>query len=281
MDAESYRADSRERWEKGAEGWRAARPALQKAAQGVSEWMVRAIDPQPGHTILELAAGPGDTGLMAARLVAPDGKAIITDGAEAMVALAAARADELGIENVEVRAMEAEWIDLSAASVDGVLCRWGYMLVADPEAALRETRRVLKPGGRVALAAWDAPERNPWMVLGRRVAIERELVPPPEPGTPGPFSFAEPGRIQELLEGTGFDDIVMEALDLTFDAPSLDAWWEQTVRMSPSMEEMIGALSPADHYALRDAFDAAYADFVAPDGSVSLPARTLVAAAGA
>jgi SAM-dependent methyltransferase len=218
---------------------------------------------------------------MAARLVAPDGKAIITDGAEAMVAVAAAHADELGIENVEVRAMEAEWIDLSAASVDGVLCRWGFMLVADPEAALRETRRVLKPGGRVALAAWDVAERNPWMALGRRVAIERELVPPPEPGTPGPFSFAEPGHIQELLEGAGFDDIVVEAVDFTFDAPSVDAWWDQTLRTSPSMEEMVGALSPADHYAFRDAFDAAYADFVAPDGSVSLPARTLVAVAGA
>jgi SAM-dependent methyltransferase len=281
MDAESYRADNRERWERVAAGWGAARPAMQQAAQAVSDWMVRAIDPQPGQTVLELAAGPADTGLMAARLVAPDGKAIITDGAEAMVAVAAAHAAELGIENVEARAMEAEWIDLPAASVDAVLCRWGYMLVADPEAALRETRRVLKPGGRVALAAWDAAERNPWMARGRRVAIERGLVPPPEPGTPGPFSFAEPGRIEELLEATGFDDIVVEAVDFSFDAPSLDAWWEQTLRTSPSMAEMVSALSPAEHYAFRDAFDAAYADFVARDGSVSLPARTLVAAAGA
>jgi ubiquinone/menaquinone biosynthesis C-methylase UbiE len=281
MDAESYRADNRERWERVAAGWSAARPAMQQAAQAVSDWMIRAIDPKPGQTVLELAAGPADTGLMAARLVAPDGKAIITDGAEAMVAVAAARAGELGIENVEVRAMEAEWIDLPAASVDAVLCRWGYMLVADPEAALRETRRVLRPGGRVALAAWDAPEHNPWMALGRRVTIERGLVPPPEPGMPGPFSFAEPGRIEELLEATGFDDIVVEAVDFTFDARSLDAWWEQTLRTSPTMEEMVSGLSPADHYGLRDAFDAAYADFVAPDGSVSLPARTLVAAAGA
>ena len=57
--------------------------------------------------------------------------------------------------------MEAEWIDLPTASVDGVLCRFGYMLLADPEAALRETRRVLKPGGRVALAVWDDLDAQP------------------------------------------------------------------------------------------------------------------------
>ncbi len=80
-----------------------------------------------------------------------------------MVEAAKENAARLGVTNVEAKAMEAEWIDLSTATVDGVLCRWGYMLLADPEAALRETRRVLRPDGRVALAAWDAPERNPWM----------------------------------------------------------------------------------------------------------------------
>ena len=73
-----------------------------------------------------------------------------------MLEAARRRAAELGIDNAEFKPMEAEWIDMGTATVDAVLCRWGYMLLADPETALRETRRVLRPGGRVAFAVWAA-----------------------------------------------------------------------------------------------------------------------------
>jgi SAM-dependent methyltransferase len=281
MDAEAYRADSRERWEEAAKGWGEHREEMQRDAMEVSRWMLDAARLQPGHTVLELAAGPGDTGLMAAELVAPGGKAIITDGAEAMVELAKARAKEVGATNVEIRPMEAEWIDLDAASVDAVLSRWGYMLLADPEAALRETRRVLRPGGRVALAAWDAGERNPWLTRIGAVMVERGLMQRDPPGTPGPLAFGVPGRIEELLDAAGFDDIEVDAVDLELRAPSLDAWWQHAVDTSGRISKIVAGLSPADHYALRDAVDAAYAEFVRDDGSVAIPGRTLVAAASA
>jgi SAM-dependent methyltransferase len=281
MDAEAYRADSRERWEAAAAGWREHRETMQRDAMEVSRWMLEATGLQPGHTVLELAAGPGDTGLLAAELVAPGGRAIITDGAEAMVEIARARAKEVGATNVELRTMEAEWIDLPAASVDAVLARWGYMLLADPEAALRETRRVLRPGGRVALAAWDAAEHNPWLTRIGKVLIDRGLMEPDPPGTPGPLAFAVPGRIEELLDAAGFDDIEVQAIDLEFHAGSLDAWWEQAVGTSGRVSGIVARLSPADHYQLRDAVDAAYAEFVRSDGSVAVPGRTLVAAASA
>jgi ubiquinone/menaquinone biosynthesis C-methylase UbiE len=139
------------RWDTMAAGWKATRANFQGAMEPVSQWLVEAIHPQPGHTVLELAAGLGDTGLLAAQLVAPGGSVLITDGSDNMVAAAREHAEEVGATNVELRSMQAEWIDLPTASVDGVICRFGYMLLLDPEAALRETRRVLKPGGRVAL----------------------------------------------------------------------------------------------------------------------------------
>jgi len=281
MDAEAFREESRARWGAVASAWARHRQEFQRAAMAVSEWLVDAIDPQPGQTVLELAAGPGDTGLLAAKRVAPDGRAVITDGADAMVEVARARAAELGIENVELRPMEAEWIDLPAASVDGVLCRWGYMLLADPEAALRETRRVLRPGGRVALAAWDAREHNPWFTVGQDVLVAHDVAPGPSPGVPDGFSFARPGRIEELLGDAGFSEVLVDAVEFAFEPPDLDTWWSQLTETSGRAAEGIAALSPAQHYELRDAFDAAYEPFVQEDGSLRLPARTLVAAASA
>ena len=281
MDAEAYRADSRDRWEAAAPGWAREREAFQRDAITVSRWLLDAAHLQPGHTVLELAAGPADTGLLAAELVAPGGKAIITDNAEAMIEAAKARAEEVGATNVEIRPMEAEWIDLPTASVDAVLCRWGYMLLADPEAALRETRRVLRPGGRVALAAWAGPDANPWIAVMGRVMVERGLVEQLPADAPGPLAFGRPGRIEELLDVAGFDDIEVAPLDFAFHAASLDEWWEHSIAMSGSFSRVVGGLSPAEHYALRDAFDAAYAPYVRADGSLEIPARALVAAASA
>jgi SAM-dependent methyltransferase len=281
MDPEAYRAESRARWEQAAAGWAQDRESFMADTMPVTRWMLDAARLQPGHTVLELAAGPADTGLMAAELVAPGGRAIITDSADAMIEAAKARAQEVGAANVEIRPMEAEWIDLPAASVDAVLCRWGYMLLADPEAGLRETRRVVRPGGRVALAAWAGAEHNPWIALMGKAMVDRGHVEPEPPGMPGPLAFGQSGRIEELLDAAGFDDVVVEPLDFEFHAPSLDEWWERSLRASARFANVVRGLSPAEHYALRDAVDASYRPFVHDDGSLAIPARALVAAASA
>ena len=269
------------RWDSMAAGWKATRANFQRTMEPVSQWLVEAIHPQPGHRVLELAAGLGDTGLIAAQLVAPGGSVLITDGSENMVAAAREHAEEVGATNVELRTMQAEWIDLPTASVDAVICRFGYMLLLDPEAALRETRRVLKSGGRVALGVWDDLERNPWMKVLREALVSSGLSPAAVPEGPGPFALGSEGAVRELLEATGFDDIEIEALDLTIGAASLDAWWDHVMQTSMTTAAVVQGLAPADHYSLRDLVDAGYAPYVREDGSVQLPARALVAAAAA
>jgi ubiquinone/menaquinone biosynthesis C-methylase UbiE len=135
---------------------------LKEATTPVREWLVSGLAPKPRDTILELGAGPGDTGFAAAAIVGERGRLISTDFSPDMVDVARRRGAELGLHNVDYRVMDAERIELDSGSVDGVLCQNGYMLMPDPAAALSETRRVLRAGGRVALSVWGGPEDNPW-----------------------------------------------------------------------------------------------------------------------
>jgi SAM-dependent methyltransferase len=280
-DADDLRAQITERWERAAEGWGSQRAVFQAAAEPVSQWLVERVDPQPGLKMLELAAGPADTGLRAAELLHPMGTMVITDVAEPMLEVARARAAELGITNVEFAVMDAEWIDLPTADVDGVLCRWGYMLVADPGAALRETRRVLKPGGTVALAAWTGPEDNPWSSVPNQELVRMGAAEPPDPSAPGQFFWRDPAVIAEALEEAGFVLAEIDQVDFTFRYPSLDDWWDAQLELSPGLREGVTKLTPAQRDDLRDAIDARLAEHVADDGTVALPARTHVAAASA
>lgn len=279
FDAEEYRSASRRRWEQAAEGWAARRGELQRAAEPVSQWLVEAIEPRPGQTVLELAAGVGETGFMAAELLRPGGRLISTDGAEGMLEAARGRAAELALDNVEFRLMEAEWIDLPTASVDSVLCRWGYMLLADPEAALRETRRVLRPGGRLALAAWDAPEHNPWATAPSAELASRGLAEAPDRDAPGMFAFAAEGRVEELLYVAGFEEVRVETVELTFRAGSFDEWWEYQFDVSTTLGETLAGLAPQERDAVHEGVQERLSAYVADDGSLALPGHALVASA--
>lgn len=280
-DPSAYRAASLDRWEHAARGWGAQRAIFQAGARPVSGWLVDAIEPQPGHRVLELAAGPADTGLLAAELVSPGGTVVVSDGVEAMLEVARARAAELGVDNVEFRRMDAEWIDLPTASLDAVLARWGYMLLADPATALGETRRVLRPGGRVALAAWAAPADNPWAAVPQSELLATGVLAVPDPAEPNMFTFRDPATIVDLLEEAGFADVVVEQLDLVWRFADLDAWWDLQLDLSTTLAKGVGLLTPAQRDDLRDAIDARLAPYVAADGSVAVPGRTHVAAASA
>ncbi len=138
-------------WDQMAPGWTRETDWLWEATHELSEWLVDRLAPKPGQTILELAAGTGDTGFIAAKRLGSTGKLICSDFVQAMLDGARSRAASQGIGNVEFRLIDAHDMDLTDEAVDGVLCRWGYMLMPDPIKALNETHRVLKPTGEARL----------------------------------------------------------------------------------------------------------------------------------
>ena len=277
-----FRAESRRRWGEQAAGWESRRDHLRAATMAVSAWMIEAIDPQPGDTLLELAAGTGDTGLLAAELIEPGGTLISSDFAPEMLAAAQRRADELGIRNVRFKQIDADTsIDLETASVDGVLCRWGYMLLADPERALRETRRVLKPGARVALAAWADHEHNPWTALPSSELIDHGLAEPRASDAPGQFAWAREGLVAEQLAAAGFASHHVEALDFTIDFRSPADWWAAQSAWSRWFAQAVERASDDDIAAIGESLDRHAERFAAADGTLRIPARTWVAWAAA
>jgi SAM-dependent methyltransferase len=273
----SERQESRHRWATVARGWEARADAFRRNTMPVSSWMVDAIGPQPGQSVLDLAAGIGDTGFLAAELVEPGGTLITSDFVPEMLSAAQRRAEALGIRNARFRQLDAETIDIEAASLDGVLCRWGYMLMTDAEAALRETRRVLRPGARVALAAWTAAEDNRWSSapvdqLVARGRIDRA----PQPG-PGQFAWAREGIVAEHLDAVGFVEYEVEVVDFAMRYTSVEDWWDASRTMGMMVGEAAAGMDAAEEADLIAALGEEAGPWTADDGSLTIPARTWVA----
>src|SRR5262245_22716805 len=199
-----------------ASGWERQLEWIWDVSRPIGEGLVAMLDPQPRQTLLELAAGTGETGFAAAALVGDEGKLICSDFSFKMVEAARRRAAQLGLANIDFRVMDAEHMDLEDDAVDGVLCRWGFMLMADRVAALAETRRVLRAGGRVAFSVWGGPERNPWAVITRRALTEHGHLSQPEPNAPGIFAMADPEHIRDLVTAAGFSEPRIEEVTLAW-----------------------------------------------------------------
>jgi SAM-dependent methyltransferase len=215
MDLDEYRETSLKTWDKMAPGWEERREWILEDTRFVYDWLLEQANPQPGDTVLDIAAGTGDLGFMAAERVGSDGRVLVTDFAPEMVDAARRNGERQGVENAEYRVLDAENMDLEDDSVDAVVSRWSYMLMADPAAALRETRRVLKEGGTNAFSVWLTPDRNMWAAIPGMTLVERGHMPPPEPGAPGIFAMGERDRVEELVAGAGFGDLRIE--ELTFE----------------------------------------------------------------
>jgi ubiquinone/menaquinone biosynthesis C-methylase UbiE len=278
---DEQRLEMLERWDRGAAGWSRRADSVQEFGMRVSVWLVEHLDLQPGQTVLDLAAGPGDSGFLAAELVKPGGKLISSDASRAMLGVATGRARDLGVTNVEFKLLELEWIDLPTASVDAVLCRWGLMFALDPAAALTEIRRVITPGGKVALSVWDAPAKNPWATVINRALVELGHAEPPDPEAPGMFALADAERLGGLLEDAGFVEPLVESVELTRPAANVDDFVEESLDLNAQLADLRTQLSPEQWVEVKERIVALSSPFSDADGALSFPAQALVAAGSA
>ena len=275
MDRADYTRASHAVWEAMAPGWDERHAYFEEIARPVTERMLERLDPSPGDAILDLAAGTGVVGFSAAALVGPTGRVIVSDFAGAMVQVASRRAKELGLDNVDCRVLDAENLDLPDGSVDGVLCRWGYMLMADVSAALRETRRVLRAEGRVACAVFAGPERNPWAALPSRVLQQRGHIPPPKAGTPGILALADRDRLRLLFTEAGLADPAIQEVAFGFRFAGVDEYWEFLEHAAGAIAMVLSRLGESERKQTRDEI-AKQLDAFGGSGQIEFPATSLV-----
>jgi len=278
VEVEDYRRTSHEAWEAMAPGWERWRAQLAEALTPVRRWLLAELQPQPGQTVLELGAGVGDTGFEAAAIIGEAGRLISTDFSADMVDVARRRGAQLGLGNVDYRVIDAERIELGADSVDAVLGQSSYMLMADPAAALAETRRVLRPGGRLALSVWGAPERNPWASIGGMILVERGHIPPPEREAPGVFSMASEERTRALLDGAGFRSVRTEEVPVRFAFRALDDYEQWVIDVAGPFAMVVRGLPEDEREVLRARLREAFVPF-ATDRGYELPGVALCAVA--
>jgi SAM-dependent methyltransferase len=198
-----------------------------------------------------------------------------------MVDAARRRATELGIgdEEVTFQAEDAAALSFASESFDGVLCRFGVMLVPDMHAAATEIARVLRPGGRTAIAVWADPDANDWITAAGRSALELGLMERPDPEAPGPFRLAAEGAVEAVLSGGGLEVETVEDVPMTWHAPSFADWWDVVRDTSRMLSQLVERLSSEQAAAVRAGAERRLVRYVEDDGSLAVPGLARVALA--
>ncbi|MGH2718463.1 MAG: class I SAM-dependent methyltransferase [Actinomycetota bacterium] len=191
-------------WSERAAVWLADSDALEVVGGPPGEAAMDRLGPQPGERILDIGCGAGSTSIALARRVQPGGHVLGIDIAPGMVAGARRRAEAASVP-VQFAAADAQVHDFGE-TFDGAFSRFGIMFFADPVAAFTNIRKAAR---RLSFCCWQQPGANEWMVLPNMVALGvlGATPPPPEPGAPGPFAFADAGYVRQILGDAGFSTI--------------------------------------------------------------------------
>jgi SAM-dependent methyltransferase len=266
FDPHRYKETTREQWQQAADPWHRWGPTIEDWLGESTRVMLDLAEIGTGDRVLDLATGAGEPALTIAERVGPTGYVLATDIAPNILAFAAQEAANRGLTNLETRVMDGERLDLPDESFDVVTSRVGLIYFPDQQGALAETRRVLKPGGRVAAIVYTTPERNPFFSIPVGIIRRRANLPPPAPGQPGPFSLGGEGVLAAAFEQAGFKDARTEVIP----SPLRLASAAECVRFEResfgALHQMLSGLTEPEQEAAWDEIARELARFEGPDG---------------
>ncbi|TBX69906.1 methyltransferase domain-containing protein [Flavobacterium silvisoli] len=239
---EEIREQQKASWNKFSPGWKKWDALMMEFLKPMGDEIIGVLNLQPTDTVLDIAAGTGEPGLTIATKV-PKGKVILTDLSEDMLAIAHENALSRNISNIETRACDVCELPFEDNTFDAISCRFGFMFFPDMLLAAKEMARVLKPGGRIATAVWNGPEKNFWVTAAMGTINRNMQLPPPPPGAPGMFRCAQDGFMADLFKQAGLQNTQQTEVTGKLNSQTADNYWTM---MTEVAAPIVAALSKAD-----------------------------------
>lgn len=263
-------------WTESASYWEKHSSTIHRMFAPVTRALIEDAGIREGHSVLDVAGGPGEPSLTIAEKVGPGGAVVCTDTVAEMVDAARRESDRRGITNVSFRQCSADSLPFDNDSFDVVVSRLGVMFFPDPPAALREMLRVTRPGGAVALAVWHRSELNPFSYVVTEVMSRYVETPPVDADAPGAFRFAEEGKLASVLRNAGAIHVSERVLKFHLAAPiSTAEFWEMRSEISTSLREKLAVLNIEQRTRASHEVQAALRAFF-PGNQMRLPAQMIV-----
>ncbi len=210
--AGSNAATEKNEGHRSAQGWIRLEAMIQGFVAPATDRMLELCAIDRGLHVLDVAAGTGSPSLEIAERVGTEGSVLATDASGEMLDILKNKADAAGRDNIEIRIMDGESLDVPERSFDAVVCQFGLMLFPNPDQSLKGMFKALRSGGRAGVIVFTTPEKTPHMSIPASITRKRLDLPPLEPGRPGHFSLGEPGLLDSKMRGAGFVEVAVEAL---------------------------------------------------------------------
>ncbi|MGW5666915.1 class I SAM-dependent methyltransferase [Micromonospora sp. NPDC003776] len=269
FDPTTFKQQQSRSWDAISAGWDTWRDSFEAAAAPVTRCLLDLAGLCAGQRVLDLGCGVGEPAMSAAQVVGPSGCVVGVDISPEMVARAARRASHLSQLSFQVGDMET--FEVEPGSVDVVLSRWGLMFAVDRVAAMRRAAAALVPGGILAAAVWADPGENPLLHQGFEVISRRLGLDEPTPGTPGPFTMADPGLVVDEVRAAGFAEADLYAVPVLLRLSSAEAYARYTRAVTaPALLDRLGWLGADDGGVWTEVAEAAQ-PYTEPGGGVAIP----------
>jgi ubiquinone/menaquinone biosynthesis C-methylase UbiE len=240
LDSEQHKEAERQSWDGVAAGWQKWWKTIERGAEKVSRHLIDLAEVKPGSSVLDIATGIGEPAITAANRVGSNGHILATDISPRMLSVAKQRAASLGLRDViEFKEGDAETISLPSSAFDAVLCRWGLMFLPDLKVGLSNIHRSLKPSGHFAAAVWASPDQDTLSAATMNIVMKETNSKPPPPGTPGPFSLSDENNLKNSFITSGFKDLNIERMNVSFDFDSPDDFTTFITETAGPLQKML------------------------------------------